>query len=262
MKRSAIIGAGILVLLVALVLFRQQQAQPKSAVVPLPSPTIPIVNDTPIGKNVSYENSLYQYRFIRIPQGTRIILVENFSKQESVQTIIQQHACTAGINAGYYTTDHLPLGKWNNGNTALESAGDTRFINSFVSTDETSRMVAITAEEPILYGWYFQTGPQLFGEGSPFPLRIKNDEPARRSILIKLTDESTIFLSLFGQSSVLSGPLLGDAPGILSVIGQQESWEIDAATNLDGGRASFFWDGTRVLDEVTPVGSVLCVTEE
>ncbi len=195
---------------------------------------------------------------MRIPQGTRIRLIGNFSKQASSQTIIRQNSCKAAINAGYYTADSLPLGAWNNGTVALESPGDRQFINSFVSTDETNRMVAITSEEPMLYGWYFQTGPQLYAEGIPFPLRIKNDEPARRSILLKLSDGSTVFLSLFGESSVLSGPLLGDVPGILSAIGQQESWEISDATNLDGGRASFFWDGARMIDEITSVGSVLC----
>lgn len=262
MKKISIVGAVVIFVCVGLFIFRQKPSTPVLPDNPSPSPITQNNPDETLGKSVSLDDTLYRYRFVQIPRGGKIRLVDNFSKQQSTQTIIQNNSCRAAINAGYYTDAHLPLGKWDNGTLTLESPGDNRLINSFVSTDETGRMLAITQEEPILYGWYFQTGPLLFLEGEPLPLTIKNDEYARRSILLALSDSSVIFLSLFGESSVLSGPFLGDVPALVSQLATQESWEIDAATNLDGGRASFFWDGSRMIDEVTAVGSVMCATAE
>jgi len=107
--------------------------------------------------------------------------------------------------------------------------------------------------------WGFQTGPVLFWQNHPTQIKIVDDKPSRRMVLFKNQNNNVYLLVLVSEDLLSSGPYLQNLPQILTDISSQEAWHISEAINLDGGRASALISSQIQINELTWIGSFLCV---
>jgi len=155
------------------------------------------------------------------------------------------------INGGFYDTANKPLGLFRIGETVLAKQIQSNLLNGFLSDDGIT--VAVPTGRFVL-----QSGPLLIQRGNPLPLKIQNDEHARRMVAAK-TGEGFLFLTVYKEDSVFEGPLLADLPKVIQKINTKENLGIVDAINLDGGSASAFKNAETTLSELTPVGSLFCI---
>lgn len=104
-----------------------------------------------------------------------------------------------------------------------------------------------------------QTGPILISKGHSVDLKLRSDKPARRSVCVVDKFGMSSWVVVHGASSVFDGPELDKLPDLINEIGKMENIEIYNAINLDGGSASAFKNGAKILNEFNSVGSVICV---
>lgn len=216
----------------------------------------PTENDAP---TVEVNGITYSYAYFSIQNPTQLSLLANFSEKLLSTDLATSHNCETYINGNFYDTEGKPLGLWRSGSIVRNIASENRTFNGFLSMS-TSDIPSITFEEPLSPKIAVQTGPMLISEAQTLPLRIQNDEPARRMTAVLGEDRMLHFLTVFQKNATYSGPTLTDLPEIVQAIGKTHQWHITEAINLDGGSASAFSDSSIVLQELTPVGSIFCVS--
>lgn len=216
-----------------------------------------LVTPTPTPAPVTQNADPFTYSLIK-PAGS-VRLIPNFTQKRDSGSLIDANGCRAAINGGFYDTDAKPLGFFYTDGTIIGKQIRSALVNGFFAADE-QEIPFISAVLPdITYGFALQTGPLLFMNGEKLPLVIQNDEPVRRMVAAKTTDNRIIFITVYNGNSVYEGPRLADLPEIISGINAKENLEISDAVNLDGGSASAFYNGDTRLSELTPVGSLFCI---
>jgi uncharacterized protein YigE (DUF2233 family) len=242
-------------LVLLLVLWRTTGEPAKPRLLPTPAPTstphVPSALPT-----ISFEGKTFSYSFSPIPASSSLILIPNFEDKKSFETITSTSGCTAAINGGFYQENNTPLGWFvAEGKTIAPPVSSTLF-NAFLRI---TRDGAVTIEGQASSAYYgLQAGPRLLEDAEPRTLRIRNDEPARRSVVAITSEGQAILLSIFSPEQVFEGPYLEDLPEVVALISQKQALGLQDAMNLDGGSASAFYSGETRLGELTYVGSVLC----
>ena len=205
---------------------------------------------------VTFKNQEFSYALARLDAGTRLTLLPNFPAPQSFAAVVEKNTCSAAINGGFYDQGYTSLGWFVANGETLTAARPSALFNAYLTVSADGETRIGQASTPAHYG--LQAGPLLFWDGQELPLRIREDEPARRSVIATSSTGRTILLSVFSSDQVFEGPYLADLPAVLSRINQKESLAITSAMNLDGGSASAFFSGDAAVGELTYVGSVLC----
>jgi len=208
-------------------------------------------------KSVIVDNIPYEYDISTPIDPASVLLIPNFSQKLTAKDVFDASSCSFLINGGFYTTDYKPIGLFSRNNETISDAQTNKLFDSFVFVNEDNKGF-ISFDEPYMFTQFaFQTGPMLIWDGSPVRLTIKDDEEARRMVL--LHDESSFyFITVFDKDALYSGPLLSKLPSYISAIAKKHSINVKQATNLDGGSASTYISSATNLGEITTVGSFLC----
>lgn len=218
----------------------------------VPTPTQKIL------PSISIHGDQYNYAYFQVSDAANLSLVPNFSDKLPAATIATRHQCASGINGGFYDTSDAPLGLFIVNGEKQSAAIQSELFNGFFSID-TQGTPRISSVAPTAGRLALQTGPLLYMDGKPLPLRIQNDEHDRR-IGVAITAKGTVlFFSFFKQEAQFTGPLLSEMPLAVVALSQNENIDIQEALNLDGGSASSYFDGTTSLSELRPVGSMFCL---
>jgi len=222
-------------------------------------PNLPIVVEPtdvePHYPTVSFDGFSYSYIWFKVENNSKLALIPNFDKRMAMSELVKQNGCSYAINAGFYDTNYKPLGLWINNEGLKGNVSSSTLINGFLSI---SNKATISVNKPSESRLAIQTGPLLATDKQNRRLSITNDERARRSVALVLTNGTLIFITIYNGESVYDGPKLTELPSILSLIANQEKWNIQDAINLDGGSASAIVTPTRSLQEFQPVGSIFC----
>lgn len=181
-------------------------------------------------------------------ESSNIILIPNWDKPKKFKEVMVSEKCLFGTNGGFYTTQNKPIGLVKANNIVLNSSQNNRLFNGYVSSQ------GIGYEIPNDANWALQTGPMLWEDNQLINVKTTNDKSARRGVAITTTDNKLYFAIFYNSQAPVLGPYLNDLPEILKSL----NISIKSAINLDGGRASAFYDGNTFLEESDPVGTVLC----
>ena len=246
---SILIGCGLFIL------HHQRSNPPKS--VPLPTP-LPTQTETALpSKTITYGDQTYAYDIIKT-QAATIFLIPNFTEKTSVQSIIDTHQCAQAVNGGFYDTKNIPLGFFASDTYTHPLLQSALFNGYFTITNGNDASIASSLSvNSLRIG--LQSGPVLFMNSQIQPLRIQNDENARRIIVGVTNDDTVLFIVLYTQDSSFNGPQLTDLPSLIEALNSKESLHIVSAMNLDGESASAFYSADTKLSELTPVGSIFCI---
>ncbi len=188
--------------------------------------------------------------------GKTIKLIPNFEKKQSALAIASQENCQLAVNGGFYTTEGMPLGLFiADGKIYNEQLEDKNsFLNGFFIVDVDGSVYLEKSPKTASY-IALQSGPFISQNKL---LDITIDENARRVILIKDVSGSIYVAVVVNKESNYSGPTLKELPII--VFSAHFPFTVEAALNLDGGSASFYFEKDNIsLSELTPVGSVICI---
>ena len=254
MKKLFSLLALFLLLFFLLFLWEKEFKQNSKPDVPKIRNTSVLPINTQEAINISYENREY-FVYLDGLSGKTIRLIPNFLEEKSTKKIVEENDCLLAINGGFYTKKGKPLGlfmvdgkKYENissdktlltGFFYLDAKGEPNIANTFPNT-------ALTA---------FQSGPLFFQDKAA---STKDDEPARRAVLIEARDKKIYAAIVVFKENRFSGPYLSDLPAIVFKI--KEPFTVSRILNLDGGSASFFYTKDGVyFQEQTNVGSIICV---
>ncbi|MEK7165633.1 MAG: phosphodiester glycosidase family protein [Patescibacteria group bacterium] len=216
---------------------------------------------------LNYNNRDYAVYLQKI-EPDKVILIPNFTEKKSAATLMKEFKCKYGVNGGFYTPDHKPLGVFHAGEFDQRKSHNESLFNGYVHKPAGGSLHIGSEYIPnfrdISIEFIFQSGP-LFTPQTK--LKMQNDELARRMLIGKTGQEEYFFLAVTEAGNVNSGPYLADLPQILTLFNNSQpaspaGKQLTTLLNLDGGSASAFRDDVGVtLGELTPIGSFLCGRE-
>lgn len=201
---------------------------------------------------VTLEGIVYRIYIQKIKNTESLIFIPNFTEQKTTRAIVAENKCSFAINAGFYTPEQIPLGRVIVKDRELQyTPGSTTLLNGYFYKASPGKINIDSFLPAGSYEFAFQSGP-LFEPG--ITLTMTEDEPARR-ILVGKTGGDFFFIAITESENINSGPRLKDVPQIISLA----SLQYEILLNLDGGSASVFFsdDGTQ-LEEIMPVGAIIC----
>jgi uncharacterized protein YigE (DUF2233 family) len=221
--------------------------------------TTSYLSPTPTVK-IATEIDGWGYEVFKVPVGSKMSLVANFSLRDSVKEIVKQNHCKAAINGGFYDTNFKPLGWWTNSVETLRKPTINKLFDGFVSSLKNGKYtIARSAQADDLVYWGVQTGPIIRENSKIIKLSINNDKYARRMVAgVKNTGEM-MWMAVYDNDSVFDGPKLAELPSVVDKIDKAENLQLVAAINMDGGTASAFISPEKKLYEFNPVGSMICL---
>jgi len=191
---------------------------------------------------------------------TQLSLIPNFTERKTTQRIMSENNCKFGRNAGFYTPQQQPLGFFSTDGNAHAKSPTVRsgLLNGYVVKTNTALLITnqLPTQSTMQFG--FQSGPLFTPEQK---LTITNDEPDRRVLLGKTSDNEIFFIAIVAADNVHSGPLLADLPQIFQAFSELGTQQFIQLINLDGGSASAFYGEQAKLQELVSVGSFLCEVE-
>lgn len=211
----------------------------------------------PDSKTFDYKQVTRGYSFVNNVEPGDLNLIPNFNQQLPATDIMKNNNCRYGINGGFYTADHKPIGQFIANSESLSGIKSSSIFNGFISVDSTGLQIRESPSSSASSG--LQTGPILIKDQKKQPLSLINDKLARRMIIGKNILNQVFIMTVFDPGTKKSGPLLAELPEIVSMISQKENMGITEAVNLDGGRASAFFGLDQILTETDPVGSWWCI---
>jgi hypothetical protein len=190
-------------------------------------------------------------------------LIPNFEEKRSAATLIVENNCTSGVNGGFYTQDHHPLGLFEIEGERFGDAIDSNLVTGFFWRETDGRYSIDFSRPKDTVEYILQSGP-LFLLPMTNPVSMVEDEAARRSF-IGQDENAVIYIGvMFDEKNHFSGPLLGDVPVLLSNPSVRKLVSFTNVLNLDGGSASFFYGGDQesLVSELQSVGSLFCLREQ
>lgn len=240
-------------LLVVLIYYSLRPSSTHLSIFNSPTPPTPTI----IPPKTLYHNSqTLNYNLIKIVPIHKLKFISNLTTKLISSELMRINKCSAGVNGGFYTPAGESLGLLVINGRLVSPGITSSLLNGFLNFSDPP---VISHSPPIDPDNALQNGPLLFLEGQPQLLNIKNDEPTRRIIALITEENQLDFIAIYDQKSNYSGPLLTDLPQILSLLGDQEKLNIKSALNLDGGSASAFYNDDIRLQELTTVGTFICI---
>ncbi len=209
--------------------------------------------------NYIVNGETFSFSWFAVDQTDSIKLIPNFTKQTSSISVAQENKCTFLSSAGFYSTDSKPIGLFVIDNKQLSPYQPNALLNGFLSVNSMGIASIETKPPPGTSTIVLQSGPLLIVGGLPQQLAIRNDEPARRIVVVETSNHKIVFLVLYSLENTFEGPKLTDVPNHLKEIEKNIHISIIHALNLDGGSASAFITPTVSITELTPVGSFFCI---
>ncbi|MBI3577606.1 phosphodiester glycosidase family protein [Candidatus Gottesmanbacteria bacterium] len=233
---------------------------PRSAPTPqLPSPPIspsPAYNN---GLEYFVDNQPFRVVSFIVKDPTTIRLIPNFSQKAASLTVVQTKPCAALTSGGFYSTEGKPIGLFIVEGKQRSSFQTNALFNGFFSVNASGKAIIGNEVPDNASAFALQSGPMLVTDGITRKLVIRNDEPARRIVVVQTSDNSIVFLALYSRENTFEGPKLAEVPKHLIEIEKFLGISITNALNLDGGSASAFITKDASLTELTPVGSFFCI---
>lgn len=226
----------------------------------VPTPTTHVSeNVSAKGKPITVSAQPLEYVAIGPVEPSNLHLILNLPAKKTSRELKEQNNCSAIINAGFYDKNDQPLGLIETSGIVKSPQLKSALLNGlfWVTSDGKTGIGTVMPDTDLATA--FQSGPILLENGQKKTLSITNDENARRMVLLVLTDKTIRLLSVFGSGNTFTGPLLADLPSVASAIGTKEQWNIESAINLDGGNHSALITTDQSIEELSPVGSVICV---
>lgn len=209
----------------------------------------------------------YQYRFFTLEPEAKIKIIPNFQEKKTAREIVSESGCCFAVNAGFYTESDLPLGlffangrSWTNFAQSLtfngflirEKSGGLAIINAFEAENLVERIGAGGID------FVFQSGP-LYDLAAARQPNFIDKKYARRHLVAQDDSGDFWFFSIFEKESFFNGPRLEDIPTLFTDSEIGELADFRTVLNLDGGSASYFFDGEDEVTEANPVGAILCI---
>lgn len=229
----------------------QETKNPISQIIPLKSSP---KNKTEIDLNkITYEAAFFK------AQASQVSLYSNLQEKLSSGDLVKAKSCKSLINAGFYTKNDKPTGLFISEGKTIEYHMRSELFNGIYSItfDDKAKIAATFSQGSTKYA--VQSGPLLLVNSTYQKLKLKNDEPARRSVAAQDSSGSTWFLSIYDKNSNFLGPYLADLPAVLQIIADKLNVNFTDAINLDGGSASAFYSDQISISELTLVGSYFCI---
>lgn len=221
---------------------------------PTPIPEVTEIT-TPDVIEVSFENQNYLIYYSQI-NGKKISLIPNFKSKKVTSSIYSENKCKIAINGGFYTTDEKPLGLYiSNGKSYQENIVNNNLLTGYFYLDSNNQP-KISNEYNSESKNIFQSGPYYLNSNK---IKMIEDKESRRSVIVEDEHANIYAVSVLLKDNQYGGPLLSDLGSIIFSV--TYPFKAVKALNLDGGSASSYLDAYNFhVSELTPVGSVICVT--
>jgi len=198
-----------------------------------------------------------------VVDASKLVLVPNFTEKKIAREVYGELGCKLLINGGFYAAGassaySKPIGLFVANREEVSEASNNSLFNGFFSVNEfdTPRITLEVPRDPLAIA--LQTGPILQENNSVHVLKLVRDKAARRMVAAVTGKNELIFITIYKEEAVFSGPNLANLPAIISQFEEEEKLEIADAINLDGGAASAFFSSEVKLSEASPVGSFFC----
>lgn len=215
------------------------------------------INKNPVSLEVNgIKFNAYYYK---IENPEKLELYPNFSQKQTAAEIVNQRKCSALFNGSFYDKDNSPIGLFVSQSKKSSPATFNSLLNGFLMVNSDDSLT-ITDLAPLnMTRWVLQSGPLLFKDGRALPLRINDDENARRIVSAITKDNKLIFITFYDPENNLQGPYLAYLPQYLNEFALTTGIKIEEAINLDGGGASAFYANNFFLPEFNSIGSYFCL---
>jgi uncharacterized protein YigE (DUF2233 family) len=219
----------------------------------------PATESPQVVQNVNYENQTYSVIVVPAYNINSLKLYSNLVSPKSSSDLLVGSNCKALINAGFYTKENTPVGFLKTTDDQSWASKESSLFNGFLTINDfgTPRITTDLPRDNVEIG--VQSGPILYSNSFIHSLKIRNDKQARRVVAITTGDNELIFLAIYKQDAMFSGPFLQDLPKILDVWQNEYEITIADAINLDGGTASAVITEDIILTEASPIGSYFCI---
>jgi hypothetical protein len=86
-------------------------------------------------------------------------------------------------------------------------------------------------------------------------------DKSRRLIFAKTRNGSSVFIVIYDENNLISGPNLPEIPLIIEKLENDLSFDFVDALNLDGGSHSLFYGTNSQLQEISKTGGFFCIRE-
>jgi uncharacterized protein YigE (DUF2233 family) len=190
----------------------------------------------------------------------KIELYSNLKDQKLSEEIKVDKSCSVLVNGGFYSKENTHLGLFLTNFITISPEITSPLLNGFLWIHDNNVFIASNSPN-IIPRIAIQSGPLLFLNDKPLTLAINNDEPNRRIVAAKISDDKLLFLAFYRDLAEYEGPLLGQLPEIIKLFQEKTNIKITDAINLDGGSASVFISNYVRLNELAHIGSYFCVND-
>lgn len=191
------------------------------------------------------------YEQIILSPTNTVSLIPNFVEKYALIKIVEDNKCLSAINAGFYDKKGEALGLFKINGKKTSDIHSPVTINGYLSSVDGE--IVITDEPVENSDWIFQTGPILWQYEKPRIIKMTTDKMSRRSVVVRDVSGNVGFLHFYELT------YLTDLPDILKKWATDNNFQLSTAINLDGGGASGFYSPERTVNELEPLGAVLCV---
>lgn len=209
--------------------------------------------------DVVYNGQSFKINWSSVSNPRDILLGANLDEKKTAKNIFEENRCKALVNGGFYTDNSDYIGLLYLGGKKLSNESDNPLFNGVFYTTKDGD-VGIGSGVPLdQIKFAVQSGPILVRYRAYQRLRLPGDTSERRT-LVAVTDKKEVyFLAVFSPQSTYLGPKLTELPEILKKFADSKDVYFTDALNLDGGAHSAFLGPGVSLDELSPIGSYLCV---
>jgi len=207
---------------------------------------------------IQVDSKSYRFAWVKIDDLQRLQLYPNFTNKKAAKNLMENNRCRFLVNGGFYDKDFHPLGWFYNEGQVLSLPQTNRLLNGFLSLNATQEVLITDLPPQGMVKWGLQSGPLLIMEGQKLTLKIRDDEYKRRMIGAINQNGELFFLSITDDTSLNSGPLLANLPGLVAAISHAIDEKFTSALNLDGGSASAFLTDKIQIEETSIIGSFFC----
>jgi uncharacterized protein YigE (DUF2233 family) len=200
----------------------------------------------------------YKTVWVSVRDRDKLFLFSNLSEKKSAKDIATGNSCLHLISGGFYDTERNHIGLLISEGQTLSESQENALFNGYFSVSKTGN-VTITEYPVFSPRISLQTGPILLRDSKTLQLSLVRDENARRIVVGNNKEGSAVFIVVYDQKNVFSGPKLSELPVIIEKIDKANNLTLINAVNLDGGSHSAFVSDLANLNEASPIGSYFCI---
>jgi len=171
-------------------------------------------------KQINFDNQIYLYSFFTPSSSQQLIFDLNLSEKQPSLDIIKEQQCQYLINGGFYDKLDQPIGLVIKDGLEISPAQKNRLFNGYISATNSANFNISTNEPSLNSIVAIQTGPLLIKDFITQNLQLISDQHKRRMILAITPNNISYFITIIFEESDVEGPMLGDLPELISLIGK------------------------------------------